>query len=49
MLGAARNEDSSGVIAEWMGANPNAGGFAKLPNILLLQGGLRTGSGLAHF
>jgi uncharacterized protein GlcG (DUF336 family) len=40
MLGAPRNEDSSGAIASRMGANPSAGGLAKLPHILLLQGGL---------
>jgi len=45
MLGAGRNEDSSGVIAERMGANPNDGGLAKLPHILLLQGGLRIKAG----
>jgi uncharacterized protein GlcG (DUF336 family) len=41
MLGAPRNEDSSGVVATRMGANPSAGGLAKLPHILLAQGGLR--------
>jgi uncharacterized protein GlcG (DUF336 family) len=45
MLGAGRNEDSSGVIAERMGANPNAGGLAKLPHVLLLQGALRIKAG----
>lgn len=45
MLGAGRNEDSTGVIAERMGANPNTGGLAKLPHILLLQGGLRIKAG----
>jgi uncharacterized protein GlcG (DUF336 family) len=40
MLGAPRNEDSSGAIASRMGASPSAGGLAKLPHILLLQGGL---------
>jgi uncharacterized protein GlcG (DUF336 family) len=45
MLGAGRNEDSTGVIVERMGANPNAGGLAKLPHILLLQGGLRIKAG----
>src|SRR6266481_9136000 len=39
MLGAGRNEDSTGVIAERMGATPNPGGLAKLPHVLLLQGG----------
>ena len=29
MLGAGRNEDSTGVIAERMGANPNAGGLVE--------------------
>jgi uncharacterized protein GlcG (DUF336 family) len=41
MLGAARNEDSSGAIAARMGGTPSAGGLAKLPHILLAQGGLR--------
>lgn len=41
MLGAGRNEDSSGAIAQRMGANPSAGGLAKLPHVLLAQGGLR--------
>ena len=45
MLGAGRNEDSTGVIAERMGANPNPGGLAKLPHVLLLQGGLRIKAG----
>ncbi len=45
MLGATRNEDSTGVIAERMGANPNAGGLVKLPHILLLRGGLRIKAG----
>jgi uncharacterized protein GlcG (DUF336 family) len=40
MLGAPRNEDSSGAIASRMGGSPSAGGLAKLPHILLLQGGL---------
>ena len=40
MLGAPRNEDSSGAIASRMGANTPVGGLAKLPHILLLQGGL---------
>jgi len=40
MLGAPRNEDSSGAIASRMGANASAGGLAKLPHILLLQGAL---------
>jgi uncharacterized protein GlcG (DUF336 family) len=41
MLGAPRNEDSSGAIAQRMGATPSAGGLAKLPHILLAQGALR--------
>jgi uncharacterized protein GlcG (DUF336 family) len=41
MLGAGRNEDSSGAIAQRMGANPSAGGLAKLPHVLLAQGALR--------
>jgi uncharacterized protein GlcG (DUF336 family) len=36
MLGAPRNEDTSGTIAQRMGATPSAGGLAKLPHILLL-------------
>src|SRR5713101_3388650 len=45
MLGAARNEDSTGIIAERIGANPNAGGLVKLLHLLLLQGGLRIKAG----
>jgi len=41
MLGAARNEDSSGAIATRMGANPSAGGLAKQPHIFLGAGALR--------
>lgn len=41
MLGAPRNEDSSGAIAQRMGKTPSAGGLAKLPHILLAQGALR--------
>jgi uncharacterized protein GlcG (DUF336 family) len=41
MLGAPRNEDTSGAIAQRMGAAPSAGGLAKLPHILLLQGAIR--------
>lgn len=41
MLGAPRNEDTSGAIAQRMGQTPSAGGLAKLPHILLLQGGIR--------
>jgi uncharacterized protein GlcG (DUF336 family) len=41
MLGAARNEDTSGAIAQRMGATPSAGGLAKLPHIVLLQGAIR--------
>jgi uncharacterized protein GlcG (DUF336 family) len=41
MLGAQRNEDTSGAIAQRMGATPSAGGLAKLPHILLLQGAIR--------
>jgi uncharacterized protein GlcG (DUF336 family) len=40
MLGAPRNEDSSGAVAKRMGPNASAGGLAKLPHILLAQGGL---------
>ena len=40
MLGAPRNENSSGAVASRIGANATAGGLAKLPHILLLQGGL---------
>jgi uncharacterized protein GlcG (DUF336 family) len=40
MLGGPRNEDSSGAVAKRMGANAAAGGLAKLPHILLLQGAL---------
>jgi len=41
MLGAPRNEDTSGAIAQRMGATSSAGGLAKLPYILLLQGAIR--------
>jgi uncharacterized protein GlcG (DUF336 family) len=41
MLGAPRNEDTSGAIAQRIGATPSAGGLAKLPHILLLQGAIR--------
>ena len=40
MLGAPRNENSSGAVASRIGANATAGGLAKLPHILLLQGAL---------
>jgi uncharacterized protein GlcG (DUF336 family) len=40
MLGAPRNENSSGAVASRIGASATAGGLAKLPHILLLQGGL---------
>ena len=38
MLGAPRNEDSSGAVAKRMGGNASAGGLAKLRHILLLPG-----------
>ena len=41
MLGAPRNEDTSGAIVQRMGQTPSAGGLAKLPHILLAQGGIR--------
>ncbi len=41
MLGAPRNEDTSGAIAQRIGATPSAGGLAKLPHVLLAQGGIR--------
>jgi uncharacterized protein GlcG (DUF336 family) len=41
MLGAQRNEDTSGAIAQRMGAAPSVGGLAKLPHILLLGGAIR--------
>ncbi len=44
MLGASRNEDSSGAIAQRIG-NAAAAGLGKLPHILLLQGGLRIKAG----
>jgi uncharacterized protein GlcG (DUF336 family) len=40
MLGASRNEDTSGAIVQRMGQTPSAGGLAKLPRILLLQGAI---------
>ena len=39
-LGAPRNEDTTGVIVQRMGQTPSAGGLAKLPHILLAQGGV---------
>jgi uncharacterized protein GlcG (DUF336 family) len=41
MLGAPRNEDTGGAIAQRMGPTPSAGGLAKLPHILLLAGAIR--------
>lgn len=41
MLGAPRNEDTTGAIAQRIGPTPSAGGLAKLPHILLAQGGIR--------
>jgi uncharacterized protein GlcG (DUF336 family) len=41
MLGAQRNEDTSGAVVQRMGAAPSAGGLAKLPHVLLLQGAIR--------
>lgn len=41
MLGAPRNEDTSGAIAQRMSTSPSTGGLAKLPHILLLQGAIR--------
>ena len=40
MLGAGRHEESSGAVAQRMGNTPSAGGLAKLPHVLLAQGGL---------
>lgn len=45
MFGAGRNEDSTAVIAEQMGKNPNAVWLMKIPHILLLGGGLRIKAG----
>jgi uncharacterized protein GlcG (DUF336 family) len=41
MLGASRNEDSSGAIAERIGPTQPAGGLAKIEHILLQPGALR--------
>jgi len=41
MLGATRNEDSSGAIAERIGNAPSAGGLAKVKHVLLQPGALR--------
>jgi uncharacterized protein GlcG (DUF336 family) len=41
MLGASRNEDSSGAIAQRIGANQPPGGLVKIPHVLLQQGALR--------
>jgi uncharacterized protein GlcG (DUF336 family) len=40
-LGAARNEDTSGVIAQRIGPAPSAGGLTKLPHMLLAQGAIK--------
>ncbi len=40
-LGAARNEDTSGAIAQRIGPTPSAGGLAKLPHMLLAQGAIK--------
>jgi uncharacterized protein GlcG (DUF336 family) len=40
-LGAARNEDTSGVIAQRIGPTPSAGGLTKLPHMLLAQGAIK--------
>jgi uncharacterized protein GlcG (DUF336 family) len=40
-LGAARNEDTSGAIAQRIGPTPSAGGLAKLPHMLLAPGAIR--------
>jgi uncharacterized protein GlcG (DUF336 family) len=40
MLGAARNEDSSGAVATRLGPTAPAGGLIKLPHVLLAQGAL---------
>jgi uncharacterized protein GlcG (DUF336 family) len=45
MLGEARNEDTSGAIAQRMGTAPSSGGLAKLPHILLLPGAIRIKAG----
>jgi uncharacterized protein GlcG (DUF336 family) len=45
MLGAPRNEDSSGAIAQRIGQTPSAGGLAKLPQVLLLGGAVRIKAG----
>jgi len=45
MLGAPRNEDTTGAIVQRMGQTPSAGGLAKLPHILLAQGGVRIKAG----
>jgi uncharacterized protein GlcG (DUF336 family) len=41
MLGGPRNEDTSGAIAQRMGATPSPGGLAKLKHILLTPGAVR--------
>jgi uncharacterized protein GlcG (DUF336 family) len=41
MLGAPRNEDTTGAIVQRIGQTPSAGGLAKLPHVLLAQGGIR--------
>src|ERR1700746_54907 len=41
MLGGSRNEDASSAIVQRMGNTASAGGWAKLPHILLLGGAVR--------
>jgi uncharacterized protein GlcG (DUF336 family) len=45
MLGATRNEASSGDVAKRMGNAPSPGGLAKLPHVLLAQGALNIRAG----
>jgi uncharacterized protein GlcG (DUF336 family) len=41
MLGASRNEDSSGAIAQRISNNQPPGGIVKVPHVIIQQGALR--------
>jgi uncharacterized protein GlcG (DUF336 family) len=45
MLGAPRNEDTTGAVSQRLGANASAGGLAKLPHVLLTPGAVVIRSG----
>ena len=41
MLGATRNEDSSGAVAQRIGNDQPPGGIVKVPHVIIQQGALR--------